>query len=267
MARCTTSMSSGEARIEPGRGGLTAPAVVLDEVTISLGGRQLFSGLSLVFDGGRTTCILGPSGCGKSTLLRLVAGIGPPLLRGRVAVSGMGGGPCPCAWMGQEDMLLPWLSLHDNLLLGATLRGQRDREAEGQARLLLARAGLAEAGDSLPAQLSGGMRQRGALLRTLLEDRPVVLMDEPFSALDALTRQRLQDLAAGLIGGRTVLLVTHDPLEALRLADDIVIFAGSPAMVVARLQPPGRPPRAVGEGEMARLHGHLLSLLMGGGQP
>ncbi len=243
---------------------MTAPTVVLDKVSLSLGGRQLFSGFSLVFDGGRTTCILGPSGCGKSTLLRLVAGIGPRPERGRVEFCGGGG---PCAWMGQEDMLLPWLSLHDNLLLGVTLRGERDQAAEQRARTLLARAGLAEFGDLLPARLSGGMRQRGALLRTLLEDRPVVLMDEPFSALDALTRLRLQDLAAGLVGGRTVLLVTHDPLEALRLADAIVVLAGSPAAVVARLEPPGRPPRAVGEKEMGPLHGHLLSLLMDGGRP
>ena len=136
------------------------------------------------------------------------------------------------AWMGQQDNLLPWLTVLGNVGLGARLRGEpldRDR-----AEALLARVGLIPQRDQRPATLSGGQRQRAALARTLMEDRPVVLMDEPFSALDAITRARLQVLAAQLLAGRTVLLVTHDPLEALRLGHRIHVMAGQPA----RIEPP-----------------------------
>jgi putative hydroxymethylpyrimidine transport system ATP-binding protein len=242
---------------------MVPPAIVLDGVSLAYGNRQLFKRLQLLFDAGRTTCILGPSGCGKSTLLKLIAGLGPELAAGRLSFE-----PDPgrhrCAWMGQEDMLLPWLSLHNNILLGATLRGESVEDARPRAQALLAKAGLAEVADYLPGRLSGGMRQRGALLRTLLEDRPVVLMDEPFSALDAQNRLRLQDLAATMIAGKTVVMVTHDPLEALRLADRVVVLAGQPVRVAASFEPPGRPPRAVDAAEIARLHGEMLGLVMTG---
>ena len=243
---------------------MVPPAIVLDGISLGFGDRQLFTRLQLLFAAGRTTCILGPSGCGKSTLLKLIAGIGPELAAGRLFFE-----PDPargsCAWMGQEDMLLPWLSLRGNILLGATLRGESVEDARPRAQALLAQAGLAEVADQLPGHLSGGMRQRGALLRTLFEDRPVILMDEPFSALDAQNRLRLQDLAATMIAGKTVVMVTHDPLEALRLADRIVVLAGQPVRVAASLEPPGRPPRAVDAAEIARLHGKLLGLVMAGG--
>ncbi len=124
------------------------------------------------------------------------------------------------ALMAQQDLLLPWLSVRDNVLLGHRLRGASRaelRRLREPAAALLARVGLERDADRLPGTLSGGMRQRAALARTLMEDRPIVLMDEPFSALDVVTRHRLQDLAAELLVGRTVLLVTHNPLEALRL--------------------------------------------------
>lgn len=165
-----------------------------------------------------TVAILGPSGGGKSTLLRLLAGLLP-------------GHPSPLtgqvAWMAQQDLLLPWLSLLENVLLGARLRGTAAEEA--RARDLLGRLGLADRADALPATLSGGMRQRAALARTLMENRPLVLMDEPFSALDAITRATMQDLACDLLADRAVLLVTHDPVEACRLADRIFILGGQPA--------------------------------------
>ena len=115
--------------------------------------------------------------------------------------------------MAQSDLLLPWLGALDNVLLGRRLRGERG--GRRAARALLAEMGLAGSESLRPAALSGGMRQRVALARTLFEDRPIVLMDEPFAALDAITRTRLQDLAVARLGGRTVLLVTHDPLEAI----------------------------------------------------
>ena len=145
------------------------------------------------------------------------------------------------AYMAQSDLLLPWASALDNVLLGPRLRGERGRR--GAALSLLRELGLAGSESLRPAALSGGMRQRVALARTLLEDRPIVLMDEPFAALDAITRARLQDLAVAKLGGRTVLLVTHDPLEAIRIAGRILVMAGRPARLGAPLEPPGAAPR------------------------
>ncbi len=240
---------------------LSAPAVLIEGISLSFKGRKLFDNFSQRLDGGRITCLLGPSGCGKSTLLKLIAGSGPPLAAGAIRLDPQGRGVA-CAWMGQNDLLLPWLSLLDNVLLGARLRGELSEDLRHEALALIEDAGLGGHAQDLPYTLSGGMRQRGALLRTLMEGRPIVLMDEPFSALDALNRQRLQDLAAGMVQGKTVLLVTHDPLEALRLADRILVLAGSPVRTVADLQPPGRPPRSPGSPEIAGHYSQLLSMLM-----
>lgn len=241
-----------------------APTVILDGISVSFGARMLFADLSLCLAGGQTTCILGPSGCGKSTLLKLIAGTGPPSSAGTIRFEPLPPTLQKVAWMGQNDLLLPWLSLLDNIQLGARLRQELSEDLRAQARKLLAEAGLGDFERALPATLSGGMRQRGALLRTLMEGRDIVLMDEPFSALDALTRMRLQDLAADMIMGRTVVLVTHDPLEALRLADRIIVFAGSPVRVAADLQPPGRTPRDPTDPEIVRQYAGLLALLMNG---
>lgn len=242
---------------------MEAPAIILDQVSLTFGDKRVFHDLSLRLDGGRTTCVLGPSGCGKSTLLKFIAGSGPLPAAGSIRLE-PSSERRQVAWMGQNDLLLPWLSLLDNVLLGARLRGELNEERREQARELLAAAGLGEYAEALPNTLSGGMRQRGALLRTLMEGRQVLLMDEPFSALDALTRMRLQDLAADMIRGKTVVLVTHDPLEALRLADRIVVLAGSPARVRADLQPEGQTPRGPGSPEIARQHAELLALLLNG---
>jgi putative hydroxymethylpyrimidine transport system ATP-binding protein len=138
--------------------------------------------------------------------------------------------------MAQQDLLLPWASVLGNVLLGPRLRGEdRDPEIVQRARGLIAQVGLKGREEDLPARLSGGMRQRVALARTLLENRPIVLMDEPFSALDAITRFALQELAARLLAEHTVLLVTHDPLEALRLGHRITVMAGSPARLETAL--------------------------------
>lgn len=144
-------------------------------------------------------------------------------------------------------------------MLGARLRGERG--APDRAEALLERVGLGAQRDQLPATLSGGQRQRVALARTLMEDRPVVLMDEPFSALDAITRARLQSLAADLLAGRTVLLVTHDPLEALRLGHRVHVMAGQPARIEVPIVPAGAPPRDLHDPELMRLQGDLLARL------
>ena len=126
---------------------------------------------------------------------------------------------------------MPWLTVIENVTLGDRLRRISDPIRYGLAYELIDRVGLLDYARELPAKLSGGMRQRAALARTLLEDRPVVLMDEPFSALDAITRLRLQELAADLLKGRTVLLVTHDPLEALRIGNHIFLLKDQPAQL------------------------------------
>ena len=167
--------------------------------------------------------------------------------------------------MAQQDLLLPWLTALDNVLIGARLRGDTiDAAAAERARWLLARVGLDAKSTSRPAALSGGQRQRVALARTLFEARPLVLMDEPFSALDAITRHQLQALAAEMLRGATVLHVTHDPWEALRLADRLYVMAGSPARLGEAVVPKGEPPRDVGAAGLAARHAELLALLANG---
>ncbi|SFR19660.1 ABC transporter ATP-binding protein [Poseidonocella sedimentorum] len=203
-----------------------------------IGDTPIFSGLELTAPPGRWTCLLGASGVGKSTVLRLFAGLAEG-----VAFDGELSDPGGVALMAQQDLLLPWLSVLDNVLLGARLRGARADRARARDRL--AQVGLADHAAKRPAALSGGQRQRVALARTLMEDRAVVLLDEPFSALDALTRARMQELTAELLRGRTVLLVTHDPAEAARLGERIVIMttAGARDVAVPRGEIP-RPPDA-----------------------
>ena len=164
--------------------------------------------------------------------------------------------------MGQQDLLLPWLSAEANVALGARLRGARPDRA--RARHLLDAVGLAGAQAARPATLSGGMRQRVALARTLYEDRPVVLMDEPFSALDSLTRAQMQSLAARVLAGRTVLLVTHDPMEACRLADRVLVMSGFPATLSEPLHLSGPTPRAVDDPTLLTAQGALLRTLLEG---
>src|SRR5262245_47810519 len=195
---------------------LPPPSVSLHVGRLVYDGTALFDHVDIELPSGRWTCLLGPSGVGKTTLLRLVAGLAPATATARVICSDGNGLDGRIAYMAQADLLLPWLDAEENVLIGLRLRGEERTPARlRQARELLARVGLVGAERKRSAQLSAGMRQRVALARTLMEDRPVVLMDEPFSALDAVTRLRLQDLAAEVLAERTVLLVTHDPLEAL----------------------------------------------------
>ena len=161
--------------------------------------------------------------------------------------------------MDQSDLLLPWLSARANVTLGARLRGERPNAAAADE--ILALVGLRGHEEKRPAALSGGMRQRVALARTLMEDRPVVFMDEPFSAVDALTRFRLQDLASTVLHGRTVVLVTHDPQEALRLGHRLFVLSGSPARIDESPVPESPPPRAPTIGDFPARYRDLMDQL------
>jgi putative hydroxymethylpyrimidine transport system ATP-binding protein len=225
---------------------------------LTYAGAALFSALDFTLAAGQTTCLLGPSGVGKSSLIRLVAGL-TDQQDGEVLCSD--GRPLAgrYSWMAQQDLLLPWLTVRENIMLGARLRAEAANPE--RAEELLALVGLQGESASRPASLSGGMRQRAALARTLMEDRPIVLMDEPFSALDAITRHQLQESAAGLLQGRTVLLVTHDPLEALRLGHRIHVMAGRPARLDEALIPGGDLPRDARDATLMTSQAELLTRL------
>ncbi len=235
------------------------PAIRIDNLSLRFGQGLLFDDFCMRLPGGELTALLGASGVGKTSLLRVLAGFIPAA--GRITTEAGAGLAGQVAYMGQEDLLLPWRSALANVMLGATLRGVRADRARAAA--LLQAVGLAGEAGALPATLSGGMRQRVALARTLYEDRPVVLMDEPFSALDQLSRARMQTLAAGLLRGRTVLLITHDPLEACRLANRIHIMSGFPATLSAPVVLAGAAPRQVDDPGVLQIQGELLRALLG----
>jgi ABC-type nitrate/sulfonate/bicarbonate transport system ATPase subunit len=207
----------------------TDAGVTLAGVVRVLGGKRVLDGIDIGVPSHGRVGIVGRSGVGKSTLLSLVAGLDVPD-SGTVAVGGRTTAPARlerCALMPQRDCLLPWRTALDNACLALENKGVRRAEARRRAAPLFARLGLAGAEPLRPAQLSNGMRQRVAFLRTLLADKDVLLLDEPFGALDAITRGELQEwLVAALAGEpRTVLLVTHDVEEALLLCERVVVVA------------------------------------------
>jgi NitT/TauT family transport system ATP-binding protein len=195
---------------------------------------------------GEVLGIVGPSGCGKSTLLELVSGLREPTA-GEIEV---GGEPLAaarlrsCAYMPQRDLLLPWLPAIDNAALALRNRGASRSVARREAHPLFERFGLAGFERTRPAELSGGMRQRIAFLRTLLAGKPVLLLDEPFASLDAITRAEMQEWLAEALAAesRTVILVSHDVEEALYLSDRVIVLGPRPTRAVGELAAPA--PRA-----------------------
>ena len=205
-----------------------APALHL-RGTHRIDGQRLFGPIDVVFPAQQWTCVLGRSGVGKSTLLRLIAGLPcAGIFDGQITASDSTAIAERTCVMAQSDLLLPWLSILENTVLGARLRGEIPDLNRAEA--LLERVGLSRHKHKKPEALSGGMRQRTALARTLMEDRCIALLDEPFSALDASTRADMQELAAEVLADKTVLLVTHDPAEAVRLGNQIIVLTPEAAL-------------------------------------
>ena len=229
--------------------------VALDGVAKAFGEVHALADVSLRVAPRETVAVVGPSGCGKSTLLELVCGLLEPdagTLRS-----------APAALMPQHDGLLPWLSALDNAGLALRVAGSSRAEARAAAREPFAAFGLEGFERARPAELSGGMRQRVAFLRTLLAGRPVLCLDEPFGALDALTRAQLQRWLAGALvrEPRTVLLVTHDVEEAVLLADRIVLLSPRPGRVVAELDVALERPRERTDPRVVELRERALNAL------
>ena len=231
-------------------------------------GQPVFSGFDLHLPAGRFQVLLGPSGCGKTTLFNTLTGVTP---KDAGAITWQGE-TVPhlgnlCAYMHQKDLLLPWFSLMDNALLPARTRGGDMAAAGNRAGQLFVRLGLEGYESHRPDQVSGGMRQRCALVRTLMFDRDLILLDEPLSALDAITRQRHQHLLLLLQTefAKTILMITHDVDEALLLADDIFLLSPMPMAVFHRFSPALSKPRAFDDPELLHTKAQILHHLEKGG--
>jgi ABC-type nitrate/sulfonate/bicarbonate transport system ATPase subunit len=194
--------------------------------------------VSLSIPQGRFVSIIGPSGCGKSTIFNIIAGLLQPS-GGRVLIDGIDatGTIGRVGYMLQKDLLLPWRKVLDNVILGMEIQGQPLAQARERALPLLRRYGLAGFEHAYPSALSGGMRQRAALLRTLLFDTDLMLLDEPFGALDAQTKLHMQEWLLDLWAdfGKTVVFVTHDVEEAIYLSDEVHVMATRPGRIIETL--------------------------------
>jgi len=248
--------------------------ITINSAFLSYKEKIIFENLSLNIPAGEWTAILGSSGCGKTTLLKMIAGLTGG--QKRISVNYMQNTTCKgeissdsgvpisnlISYMAQDDLLFPWCSILNNVLIGNKLRGTCDEKTKKEARNLLRAVGLGEKIDHYPSSLSGGMRQRVALVRTFMEKKGVVLMDEPFSALDVGTRYKLRELSFSFLKDKTVVLVTHDPLEALALCDNIYILADNPAIVVKNIKLDNDPrPRDISSEKIMKHYASIIDIL------
>lgn len=228
--------------------------LAIEHLRKEFAGSRVLDGVHLEVHPGEIVSLLGPSGCGKSTLLRIVAGL-DPAYDGVVRIAGRDlGGPAPeVGVVFQEPRLLPWLTVWRNIAFGSRVSDREIREIAGLV-------GLAHALDVLPKQLSGGMAQRCALARTLLRRPSCLLLDEPFSALDAFTRMQLHELILGIRDryGTAMLLVTHDIREAIYLSDRIALMGDRPGRILDVVSVKAPQPRDRADPYLAELEGELL---------
>ncbi|OBX05185.1 phosphonate ABC transporter ATP-binding protein [Gallibacterium genomosp. 3] len=239
-------------------------AVQIRHLNLAFDKKALFVDFNFCLKQGGWTAILGRSGVGKSTLLRVIAGLEQDSIQsGEIVFQQTDKQTQQVAFMAQNDGLFPWLSVIENVQLVQHLQGCKNKASYAQAETLLQAVNMLEYRDKACYQLSGGQRQRVALARTLMQSAEIVLMDEPFSALDVVTRLQLQTLSRQLLANKTVLLITHDPQEALMLCDQIFVLQKQSAQVV--LTPPITPTiRSPEQAEFWQLHQHLLRQLQQG---
>jgi ABC-type nitrate/sulfonate/bicarbonate transport system ATPase subunit len=220
----------------------SSPKLCVDDVSMTFktptGVFHALAPVTLSIPQGRFVSLIGPSGCGKSTIFNIIAGLLEPT-GGRVLIDGVDatGTIGRVGYMLQKDLLLPWRTVLDNTILGMEIQGVRLREARARALPLLHRYGLSGFEYLYPNSLSGGMRQRAALLRTLLFDTDLILLDEPFGALDAQTKLQMQEWLMRLWSdfGKTVLFVTHDVEEAIYLSDELHVMGTRPGRIIATI--------------------------------
>jgi ABC-type nitrate/sulfonate/bicarbonate transport system ATPase subunit len=250
---------------------MAPPAIELRRLSKAFGDLVVLDGVSLRVERGEFVSILGPSGCGKSTIFSILNGI-EPADGGEILLDGhrIDSRARPFAWMPQRDVLFPWRTVEQNVALGGEVAGRLPkREARVRARALLPTFGLGEFGGMRPYQLSGGMRQRAALARTVAQGRDILLLDEPFGALDALTRTELQ-LWLERIWERerwTVVLITHDVREAVLLSDRVYVMGPRAEGITLELETPLPRPRTIdliGDADAAALERELLQALQAG---
>ena len=244
-----------------------APAVAkitIENLHQAYGALTVINDFNLSVADGEFVAIVGPSGCGKSTLLRMISGLAKPS-SGRIAIDDAEvAEPNPKHnLVFQEHALYPWRTVFDNVALGLEIQKRDAAASRGRVEPLLKLVGLEKFAGYYPHQLSGGMRQRAALVRVLAVDPDVLLLDEPFGALDAMTRLILQDelLRVWEHSGKTVVLVTHDVEEALFLADRVIVMSALPGRIHEVINVPGRQPRDRGNATLAQLKRHILDIL------
>jgi sulfonate transport system ATP-binding protein len=267
MVRQVSSVTVTDRRAAP-QAGLQRDSVRLTGVSKVFGrgasAVRALDQVSLEVPPGEFTCLIGASGCGKSTLLSLVAGL-EQATSGEVSVKGAGevGGGGRVAFMFQEPALFPWLTAAGNVELALRARGLGKAERRQRTEELLDTVHLTGFGGKRPHQLSGGMRQRVALARALAQDADVLLMDEPFGALDAMTRDMLHDELDRICGDRqlTVLFVTHNVREAVRLGDRVIVLSSRPGRVIAEYDVPIERPRRIDSAPVAELAARVTDRL------